>query len=164
VARPCVLVRAESIIHAESRQTRIGQVAPRRVSAAHLGWVRAAALPRGGPCPPGGHCAALGKGGGGRGGGGRGGSRSATPIISSSVNEVHFFGDEGENAQDFESWVQDMQGEGAESEQLAAPAFANFFGGGSPPDEAELTEAIRDEIARASAVAAEAAVLWLQTG
>ena len=46
-------------IHAESRQTRIGQVAPRRVSAAHLGWVRAAALPRGGPCPPGGHCAAL---------------------------------------------------------------------------------------------------------
>ena len=43
-----------------SRQTRIGQVAPRRVSAAHLGWVRAAALlPRGGPCPPGGHCAAL---------------------------------------------------------------------------------------------------------
>jgi hypothetical protein len=99
-----------------------------------------------------------GKGGGGRGCGGRGGSRSATPIISSSVNEVHFFGDEGENAQDFETWVQDMQGEGAESEQLAAPAFANFFGGGSPPDEAELTEAIRDEIARASAVAAEAAV------
>ena len=51
-----------------------------------------------------------------------------------------------------------MQGEEAESDQLAAPVFANFFGGGDPPDEAELTEAIRDEIARASAVAAEAAV------
>ena len=71
---------------------------------------------------------------------------------------MQFFGDEGENAQDFESWVQGMQGEEAESDQLAAPAFANFFGGGDPPDEAELTEAIRDEIARASAVAAEAAV------
>ena len=99
-----------------------------------------------------------GKGGGGRGGGGRGGGRSATPIISSSISEVQFFGDEGENAQDFESWVQNMQGEQAESDQLAAPAFASFFGGGDPPDEAELTEAIRDEIARASAVAAEAAV------
>ena len=99
-----------------------------------------------------------GKGGGGRGGGGRGGGRSATPIISSSISEVQFFGDEGENAQDFESWVQNMQGEQAESDQLAAPVFASFFGGGDPPDEAELTEAIRDEIARASAVAAEAAV------
>ena len=95
-----------------------------------------------------------GKGGGGRGGGGRGGGRSATPIISSSISEVQFFGDEGENAQDFESWVQNMQGEQAESDQLAAPAFASFFGGGDPPDEAELTEAIRDEIARASAVSA----------
>ena len=71
---------------------------------------------------------------------------------------MHFFGDEGENAQDFESWVQSMQGDAAESDQLAAPVFANFFGGGDPPDGGELTEAIRDEIVRASAVAAEAAV------
>ena len=34
-----------------SRQTRIGQNAPRRASAAHLGWVRAAALPRGRTVP-----------------------------------------------------------------------------------------------------------------
>ena len=88
----------------------------------------------------------------------RASDRSATPIISSSISEVQFFGDEGENAQDFEAWVQNMQGEQAESDQLAAPVFASFFGGGDPPDEAELTEAIRDEIARASAVAAEAAV------
>ena len=99
-----------------------------------------------------------GKGGGGRGGGGRGGGRSAAPIISSSVNEVHFFGDEGENAQDFESWVQSMQVEAAESDQMAAPIFANLFGGGDPPNDGELTEAIRGEIVRASAVAAEAAV------
>ena len=46
-----------------------------------------------------------------------------------------------------------MQGEEAESDQLAAPAFANFFGGGDPPDEAELTEAIRDEIAASAASA-----------
>ena len=48
-------------IHAESRQSRLGQVARRRVSAAHVGWVRAAALPQGAPCPPVGHCAGAGQ-------------------------------------------------------------------------------------------------------
>ena len=101
-----------------------------------------------------------GRGGGGRGGsggGGRGGGggRSAAPIIFS-ASEVDFFGDEGENAEDFDAWVQNMQNES--DGHVAAPVFARFFGGGDPP-QSELTEAIREEIARASAVAAEAAVV-----
>jgi hypothetical protein len=50
VARLCVFVRAESMPKAA---TDCGPVAPRRVSAAHLGcqWVRAAALPRGRTVP-----------------------------------------------------------------------------------------------------------------
>lgn len=63
-----------------------------------------------------------GRGGGGRGGAGRGGGsagRSATPIIMSNVGEAEFFGDDGENATDFESWVRGMQGEEAADNHLA---------------------------------------------
>ena len=108
--------------------------------------------------------------GGGRGGnGGRGAAagRTATPVMA------HFFGDDDDkaNPESFEDWLEKMQcenvadGASAESDgtsvlptgALAAPVFANFFGGGDPP-EAELTDAIRDEIARASAVATSAMV------
>ena len=97
-----------------------------------------------------------GKGGGGRGGGGRGGGRSATPIISSSISEVQFFGDEGENAQDFEAWVQNMQGEQAESDQLAAPVFASFFGGGDPRGNAAFCRGERHDRQQAGADAVDA--------
>ena len=69
---------------------------------------------------------------------------------------AHFFGDDDDkaNPESFEDWLEKMQGgnaaDGASVQSagaLAAPVFANFFGGGDPP-EAEMTDAIRDEIAR----------------
>ena len=50
VARPCVFVRAESMPKAATDWASRSSTS-RRVSAAHLGWVRAAALPRGRTVP-----------------------------------------------------------------------------------------------------------------
>ena len=105
---------------------------------------------------------------GGRGGApyGRGGGRGGqvTSILSNASNVQEIFGDEGENAQDFDSWMDGIMNAGADvcnaSQHVAAPLFGNmasFFSGSPDGDGESLSQQVYDEIARASAAAAEIA-------
>eukprot|EP00964_Phaeocystis_antarctica_P035024 scaffold19962_cov100-Phaeocystis_antarctica.AAC.1 len=68
---------------------------------------------------------------------------------------------EGENAQDFNAWMDGiMNGDTDAVQHVAAPmlgSFANFFGNSSNGDGETLSQSVYDEIARASAAAAELA-------
>ena len=112
---------------------------------------------------------ARGKGnGGGRGGApyGRGAGRGGqvTSIFGGSDSVQEIFGDEGENAQDFDNWMDGIMngdaGVSSAAQHVAAPIFghlANFFGNSPNGDGETLSQEMYDEIARASAAAAELA-------
>ena len=105
--------------------------------------------------------------GGGRGGApyGRGAGRGGqvTSIFSANDGVQQIFGDEGENAQDFDQWmdgVMNGDNDASGTGNIAAPVFgtlANFFGNSPSGDGETLSQDMYNEIARASAAAAEAA-------
>ena len=91
-----------------------------------------------------------GSGQGGRGGGGR----QATPLMeapSSSIVDV--FGDEGENSNDFDTWLTSQMHEEA---QQVTPIFGGLFGN-RDGDSPTITEAVRDAIEEATASAVDSA-------
>ena len=77
-----------------------------------------------------------------------------TSIFSGNDGVQQIFGDEGENAQDFDAWMDGIMNGGTDAVQhVAAPilgSFANFSGNSSNGDGETLSQGVYDEIVRAS--------------